>query len=85
MVTSSGVRLAGGYEDSLGSLLIFMMQKQGSAAPAAAEPAEQSTMQTSGTVETAPAAVPGSSAQQGNCWFLLLSGDCKCITIFMQY
>lgn len=69
MVTSTGARLTGEYEDSLGSLLFFTLQKQRSAGAAAAAPGEQPPPQTSGDAgvgaDCASAAGPSSSTQPG--------------------
>ena len=69
MVTSSGMRLTGEYEDSLGSLLFFLLPAQRSGGATAAAPAEQAPLQTNGNAvahtDSACAAGPSSSAQQG--------------------
>ena len=71
IVNSTGARLTGEYEDSLGSLLFFSLQRrQGPAANAAAgsaaagQPSLQSTAAAPGGGGSAPIAEPSSSAQQ---------------------
>ncbi len=68
MVTSSGLRLAGEYEDSLGSLLFFLLQQQQrSNSAGGAAPAEQPLPKPSqeGAADLAIAAGAGSLPQQG--------------------
>ncbi len=68
LVTSSGVRLAGEYEDSLGSLLFFLLQQQRSAGAAGAAPAEQPPpkpgQEAGSSADSAPAPA-GSLPKQG--------------------
>ena len=70
MVTSSGVRLAGEYEDSLGSLLFFLLQQRCCAGAAGAAPAEEPAPQPAehagGGADSACAAGPSGLPQKGD-------------------
>ena len=64
MVTSTGVRLAGAYEDSLGSLLFFLLQQQRPVG-AAPDQSPQPGKDAGGGADSAFAAGPSSLPQQG--------------------
>lgn len=72
MVTSTGARLSGAYEDSLGSLLFFLLQQQRSAGAAPAQ-SPQPDEDAGGGADCACAAGPSTLPQQGEAGQLTLN------------